>query len=85
MACSHEVTVSAGKFRGDIPVKKLLRRAWQRPSAGGGATGHRSYDWAAIDLTDPRPATPQPLGTFRASRRSNAIRQDVVPDAIAAD
>ncbi|MFE7751296.1 IS701 family transposase [Streptomyces sp. NPDC057428] len=61
VARSHEVTTSAGKFRGDTLVKKLPRRAWQKLSAGAGAKGHRSYDWAVIDLTDPRPGTHQLL------------------------
>lgn len=55
VACSHEVTTRAGKFRADTLVKKLPKRAWQKLSAGAGAKGHRFCDWAAIDL--PHPAT----------------------------
>ena len=36
---------------------KLPKRAWQKLSAGAGAKGHRFYDWAVIDLADPRPGT----------------------------
>jgi hypothetical protein len=32
------------------------KRAWQKLSAGSGAKGHRFYDWAVIDLAEPRPA-----------------------------
>jgi SRSO17 transposase len=56
VACSHEVTTSAGKFRADALAKKVPKRAWQKLSAGTGAKGHRFYDWAVIDLADPDPA-----------------------------
>ncbi|MEV5079711.1 IS701 family transposase [Streptomyces sp. NPDC056159] len=61
MACSHEVTTGAGKFRADALAKKVPKRAWQKLSAGDGAKGHRFYDWAAIDLVDPRPGSRQLL------------------------
>ncbi|SDN24724.1 hypothetical protein SAMN04487981_104199 [Streptomyces sp. cf386] len=54
MACSHEVTTGAGKFRADMPARKVPKRAWQKLSAGA-AKGHRFYDWAVIDLTAPSP------------------------------
>jgi hypothetical protein len=36
---------------------KVPRRAWQKLSAGAGAKGHRFYDWAVIDLAEPRPGS----------------------------
>ncbi len=54
VACSHEVTTGAAKFRADT-LARMPKRAWQKLSAGVGAKGHRCYDWAVIDLTDPRP------------------------------
>ncbi len=59
VACSHEVTTGAGKFRADTLAKKVPKRAWQKLSAGAGAKGHRFYDWAVIDLADPRPGSRQ--------------------------
>ncbi|GGT05547.1 hypothetical protein GCM10010271_04610 [Streptomyces kurssanovii] len=61
VACSHEVTTGAGRFRGDTLAKKVPKRAWQKLSAGAGAKGHRFYDWAVIDLADPRPGSRQLL------------------------
>lgn len=61
MACSHEVTTGAGRFRADTLAKKEPKRAWQKLSAGAGAKGHRFYDWAVIDLADPRPGSRQLL------------------------
>ncbi len=55
VACSAEVTTGAGKFRADALAAKVPKRAWQKLSAGGGAKGHRFYDWAVIDLADSRP------------------------------
>lgn len=55
VACSHEATTGAGKFRADALAAKLPKRAWQKLSAGHGAKGHRFYDWAIIDLADPGP------------------------------
>lgn len=61
VACSHEVTTGAGKFCADTLAKKVPKRAWQKLSAGAGAKGHRFYDWAVIDLVDPRPGSRQVL------------------------
>nr|WTA00369.1 IS701 family transposase [Streptomyces sp. NBC_00857] len=61
VACSHEATTGAGKFRADILAKKVPKRAWQKLSAGTGAKGHRFYDWAVIDLADPGPGSRQLL------------------------
>lgn len=61
VACSHEVTTGAGKFRADTLAAKVPKRAWQKLSAGAGAKGHRFYDWALIDLPNPRPGSHQLL------------------------
>ncbi|MEY9849844.1 SRSO17 transposase [Streptacidiphilus sp. BW17] len=61
VACSHEVTTAAGKFRADALIKKVSRRAWQKLSAGAGAKGRRYYDWAVVDLADPAPGSRQLL------------------------
>jgi SRSO17 transposase len=61
VACSHEVTTGAAKSRADTLAKKVPKRAWQKLSAGAGAKGHRFYDWAVIDLADPRPGSRQLL------------------------
>jgi hypothetical protein len=61
VACSHEVTTGAGKFRADILAKKVPKRVWQKLSARAGAKGHRVYNWAVIDLPDPRPGSRQLL------------------------
>jgi SRSO17 transposase len=42
-------------------ARKVPKRAWQKLSAGAGAKGHRFYDWAVIDLTDPRAGSRQLL------------------------
>lgn len=72
VACSHEVTTQARKFRADALAKKLPKRAWQKLSAGAGAKGHRFYDWAVIDLAAPTPGSRQLL--IRQFRRG--IRRD---------
>lgn len=61
VACSHEVTTGARRFRADMLARKMPKKAWQKLSAGAGAKGHRFYDWAVIDLTDPRPGSRQLL------------------------
>ncbi|GAA3367339.1 IS701 family transposase [Streptomyces sannanensis] len=61
VACSYEAATGAGKFRADTLAKKVPKRAWQKLSAGTGAKGHRFYDWAVIDLADPRPGSRQML------------------------
>lgn len=61
VACSHEVTTGAGKFRADMLARQVPKRAWQKLSAGAGAKGHRFYDWAVIDLTAPQPGSRQLL------------------------
>ncbi|MEV6162018.1 IS701 family transposase [Streptomyces sp. NPDC052052] len=61
VACSHEVTTGAGRYRADALATKVPKRAWQKLSAGTGAKGHRFYDWAVIDLADPTPGSRQLL------------------------
>ncbi|WP_406328181.1 IS701 family transposase [Streptomyces sp. NBC_01617] len=61
VACSHEATTNAGKFRADTLAKKMPKRAWQKPSAGNGAKCRRFYDWAVIDLANPDPSSRQLL------------------------
>ncbi|MFD5781522.1 IS701 family transposase [Streptomyces sp. NPDC058220] len=71
VACSHEVATAAGKFRADTLAKKVPKRGWQKLSAGAGAKGHRYYDWAVIDLVDPRPGSRQLL--IRRNRSSGEL------------
>ncbi len=54
VACSHEVTTRAGKFRADTLVKELPKRAWQKLSAGAGRRGTAS-------TTGPPSTCPTPL------------------------
>ncbi|MGW0650843.1 IS701 family transposase [Streptomyces umbrinus] len=71
IACDHQVTTRAGKFRADALVKKLPKRAWQKLSAGTGAKGHRFYDWVLADLADDRPGHHQLL--VRRDRRTGEL------------
>ena len=48
VACSHQITATAGPQRADVIAAALPRRSWQRISAGQGSKGHRYYDWAWI-------------------------------------
>ncbi|MFE2218867.1 transposase [Streptomyces canus] len=67
VACSHEVTTGAGKFRADTLTAKVPKRALQKLSAGG-AKGNRFYDWAVIDLAEPPARLSVPLGQPRLPR-----------------
>jgi len=69
--CSAEVTTGAGKFHADALAAKVPRRAWQKLPAGAGAKGHRFYDWAVIDLAEPRP------GSHRLLIRSNRTTSEL--------
>lgn len=42
-------------------ARQVPMRAWQKLSAGAGAKAYRFYDWAVIDLSDPRPGSRQLL------------------------
>lgn len=55
VACSHELTTGAGKFRVHTLANKPPKLAWQL-SAGAKAKGCRFDDWAVIDLADSVPA-----------------------------
>jgi SRSO17 transposase len=44
VACDHRVGVAGARQRADAVAAGLPRQAWQRMSAGPGATGPRSYD-----------------------------------------
>ncbi|MBT3165194.1 transposase [Streptomyces sp. Vc74B-19] len=61
VTCNHEATTGAGKFRADTQAAKVPKRAWQKLSAAAGAKGHRFYDWAVLDLTEPAPGSHQLL------------------------
>ncbi|MDQ0946597.1 hypothetical protein QFZ24_000520 [Streptomyces phaeochromogenes] len=54
LARSHH---RCGEVRADILAKRAPKRAWQKLSAGAGAKGHRVYNWAVIDLSDPHPGS----------------------------
>jgi SRSO17 transposase len=53
VACDHHVTTAAGKRKAVDLVDRLPARVWARHSAGIGAKGHRVYDWALLDITEP--------------------------------
>ncbi|MEY9988523.1 SRSO17 transposase [Streptomyces sp. V4I8] len=82
VACSHEVTTGAGRFRPDMLARKVPKRAWQKLSAGAGAKGHRFYDWAVIDLTDPRPGSRQLLIRRNRSTGERAYYRCYSPAAV---
>lgn len=71
VACDHQITTRAGKFRADALVKKLPKRAWQKLSAGADAKGDRFYDWALTDIADDRPGHHQLL--VRRNRRTREL------------
>ena len=55
VAASHRVATAAGTCPAGQLAARLPRRAWQRYSAGGGAKGHRYYDWAWLAIDPGRP------------------------------
>ncbi|MFB8267417.1 IS701 family transposase [Streptomyces sp. NPDC055955] len=71
VACDHQITTPAGKFRADALVKKTPKRAWQKLSAGAGAKGPRFYDWALADIADDRPGRRHLL--VRRNRRTGEL------------
>lgn len=71
VASSHEVATGAGKFRADAQAAKVPKQAWQKLSAGAGAKGHRFYNWAVLDLAEPRPGSHRPL--IRRNRTSGEL------------
>ncbi|MFI8503489.1 IS701 family transposase [Streptomyces sp. NPDC085524] len=71
VACDHQITTRAGKFRADALVRMLPKRAWQKLSPGTGAKGHRIYDWALADIADDRPGHRHLL--VRRNRRTGEL------------
>jgi SRSO17 transposase len=57
VACDHPVAAGGATWRADGLRKRVPPRAWQRVSAGRGAKGHRSDDWAFVQL-DPGEGDP---------------------------
>ena len=57
VACSHEVTTGARKFRADTLARKVPKRAWQKLSSGVGAKGHRTASTTGPSSTSPTPHT----------------------------
>mgnify|MGYP003751302137 CR=1 FL=1 len=52
IAKNHQITTGIGVRRAiDLAVRPDL--TWHRTSAGKGVKGHRFYDWALIETTDP--------------------------------
>jgi SRSO17 transposase len=49
----HLITTGIGARPAIELAKRLPARAWQRMSAGPGATGPRWHDWALIEAADP--------------------------------
>jgi SRSO17 transposase len=56
VAKDHRITTGIGVRRAIDLAVRLPTAAWQRLSAGAGAKGHRVYQWALIDTTDPAAA-----------------------------
>jgi hypothetical protein len=57
-----------GKHPAKALARRLPSRAWNRLSAGVGAKGHRWYDWALIDITDPEvPGVPRCWSAARSA------------------
>jgi SRSO17 transposase len=53
---AHQIPAGAGHtIRADALAARLPKQAWQRHSAGNGAKGHRSYDWAFATITTGQP------------------------------
>jgi hypothetical protein len=71
VACDHQIMTRAGKFRADVLVKKLPKRAWQKLSVGAGAKRYRFYDWALADIADDRPGHRHLL--VRRNRRTGEL------------
>lgn len=72
VSSTHRVPTPAGDQRADHLAKKILKRAWQKLSAGRGAKGHRWYDWAQIAITAPGLAGHQHL-LIRRNRRTGEL------------
>jgi SRSO17 transposase len=55
IAATHRVATGAGTSQARHIAARLPRPAWQRYSAGTGAKGHRSCDWAWVTIDSSRP------------------------------
>jgi SRSO17 transposase len=53
VAKDHRIITGIGVRKAIDLAVRLPPAAWQRLSAGSGAKGHRLYEWALIDTTDP--------------------------------
>ena len=53
VAKDHRIRTGIGTRPATDLAARPPRRAWQRLSAGHGAKGHRWYDWALVDTSDP--------------------------------
>jgi hypothetical protein len=71
VAASCQVSTAAGLCQARQIAARLPRRAWQRYSAGEGAKGHRSCDWAWLAIDPARPGHRWLL--IRRSRRSGEL------------
>ena len=56
VACSHEVTTDAGKFRADALAAKVPKRAWQKLSPGPAPRGTASTTGPSSTWPNPVPA-----------------------------
>lgn len=72
VSCDHPIVVAGARTRADRAFAALEETAWQRYSCGGGAKGHRFYDWAWIALDDTEwmlarrsPSDPNDLAFYR--------------------
>ncbi|WP_225102076.1 IS701 family transposase [Streptomyces sp. CoH27] len=72
VSSTHRVPTPAGGQRADHLAKKIPKPAWQKLSAGRGAKGRRSYDWAQIAITAPGLAGHQHL-LIRRNRRTGEL------------
>jgi hypothetical protein len=53
VAKDHRISTAAATVPAADWARMLRRQAWQPLSAGHGAKGHRVYNWALIDTSDP--------------------------------
>jgi SRSO17 transposase len=67
VAKSHRFSTGVGSRRAIDLAVRLPASAWHRISAGPGAKGHRWYDWALVEATDPA-LTTLSEGTGTATR-----------------
>jgi SRSO17 transposase len=73
VAKDHRITTAAGALPAAEWAAMLPRQAWQPLSAGQGAKGHRVYDWAMIDTSDPAATTGCHWLLLRRHRRTGEL------------